>query len=59
MMVLEYEIETLVENGIGVLLVILPQHPDSLNSVPDGKWDELNQSINEFTDVVFNLALVF
>lgn len=49
-MALEYEIETLVENGIGVLLVILPQHPDSLNSVPDGKWDELNQSINEFTD---------
>lgn len=49
-MVLEYEIETLVDNGIGVMLVILPQHPDSLNSVPDGKWDELNQSINQFTD---------
>ena len=48
--VLEYEIDTLVDNGIGVILVILPQHPDSLNSVPDGKWDELNQSINQFTE---------
>lgn len=48
--ILEYEINTLVNNGIEVLLVVLPQHPDSLTFVPNGKWDELNQSINNFAE---------
>ena len=46
--VLEYEISTLLENGIEVILVVLPQHFDSISSVPDGKWDKLNQSIEGF-----------
>ena len=46
--VLEYEISTLLENGIEVILVVLPQHFDSISSVPDGKWDTLNQSIEGF-----------
>ena len=50
--VLEYEINTLVDNGIKVLLVVLPQHYDSVSMVPNGKWDNLNRSIEGFEENV-------
>tara|TARA_A100001037_G_C15059439_1_gene594024 strand:- start:2 stop:763 length:762 start_codon:yes stop_codon:yes gene_type:complete len=48
--ILEYEINALIEENIPVLLVTLPQHPDSLDVLPHNAWNELNKSIEEFVD---------
>ena len=50
--VLEYEINSLIDNGIKIMLVVLPQHHDSISSVPDGKWQSLNESIESFEQSV-------
>ena len=34
------------------MLVVLPQHHDSISSVPDGKWQSLNESIESFEQSV-------
>lgn len=46
--VLEYEINTLLENGINVMIVTPPQHPSSLEYVKPGQWDILNETIDNF-----------
>jgi len=55
---LEYEITTLVENGISVIIIGLPHHPLSIDFVPQGKWDSVNQTMSDFSQMqgvtVFN-----
>lgn len=46
--VLEYEINTLLEHGINVMIVTPPQHPSSLDYVKNGQWDVLNETIDDF-----------
>jgi len=46
---LEYEITTLVENGIQVIIIGFPHHPDSINAVPNGKWDSVNETMEYFS----------
>ena len=47
---LEYEISTLLENQINVIIVALPHHPDSLKYVSNEKWDSVNQTIEYFSN---------
>lgn len=55
---LEYEISTLVENGISIIIIGLPHHPSSIDSVPHAQWDSVNQTMNDFSQMkgvtVFN-----
>jgi hypothetical protein len=55
---LDYEIKTLVENGVKVILVGLPHHPDSIDYVPHGKWDSVNTTMAHYAELpgvtVFN-----
>jgi len=55
---LEYEISTLVENGISIIIIGLPHHPSSIDFVPQGKWDSVNQTMSDFAQMkgvtVFN-----
>ena len=48
---LDYQINTLVENGIKVLIVNPPQHPLSLKSVRAGQWDVLNETIESYSEL--------
>ena len=56
--VIEYEISALVENDISVILIGLPHHPSSIDFVPQGKWDSVNQTMSNFAQIegvtVFN-----
>jgi hypothetical protein len=46
---LEYEIDTLIENEIQVIIIGYPHHPDSINAVPSGKWDSINETMEYFS----------
>ena len=45
---LDYTINTLIQNGIKVMIVVPPQHPLSLESVRDSQWDALNETIDSY-----------
>lgn len=45
---LDYEIQTLLDNNIKVILVSLPQHPVAVNLVPNGKWDGFNSTMARY-----------
>ena len=49
--VLDYEINALIGNDIPVILVVLPQHSDSLDVLSDSAWDDLNKSIEGFAEI--------
>ena len=55
---LDYEILTLVDNGIKIILVGLPHHPDSIAHVPHGQWDAVNTTMSQYAELpgvyVFN-----
>jgi hypothetical protein len=55
---LDYEIYTLLENGIKVLIVTPPQHPESLNYVEPGQWDILNETIDTYLQME-NVSLFY
>ena len=48
---LRYQIHTLLENGIQVLIISLPHHPDSLVHVPTGQWDPMNETIERYSNL--------
>jgi len=45
---LDYEISTLLENDIQVILVSPPHHPSALSYVTNGKWDGLNETLSRY-----------
>ncbi len=45
---LDYEISTLLENDIRVILVSPPHHPSALSYVTEGKWDGLNETLSRY-----------
>ena len=45
---LDYQISTLLENEIKVIIVSPPYHPLSLSYVTEGKWDGLNQTLQRY-----------
>jgi hypothetical protein len=46
---LDYEISTLLENDIHVIIVGLPHHPTALTYVEDGGWDGFNETISKYS----------
>jgi hypothetical protein len=47
---LDYEISTLLENDIRVIIVSPPHHPSALTYVEDGRWDGLNETLARFAE---------
>jgi len=47
---LDYEISTLLENGIRVIIVSPPHHPSALTYVEDGQWDGLNETLARYAE---------
>ena len=45
---LDYEISTLLENEIQVILVGPPHHPSALEYVSDGQWDGVNETLTKY-----------
>jgi len=45
---LDYEISTLLENDIRVIIVSPPHHPSALAYVEDGQWDGLNETLARY-----------
>jgi hypothetical protein len=45
---LDYEISTLLENEIHVIIVSPPHHPSALAYVKDGQWDGLNETLAKY-----------
>jgi len=45
---LDYQISTLLENNIQVILVSPPHHPKALSYVIEGKWDGLHETLNKY-----------
>ena len=45
---LDYEISTLLENDIRVIIVSPPHHPSALTYVEDGQWDGLNETLARY-----------
>ena len=48
---LDYEISTLLENGILVIIVSPPHHPSALTFVEDGRWDGLNETLSKYAQL--------
>ena len=46
---LDYEISTLLENEIRVIIVSPPYHPSALSYVEEGKWDGLNETLAKYS----------
>ena len=46
---LHYQITSLLNNEIKVMIVNPPQHPLSLNYVPEGQWDSVNETIQNYS----------
>lgn len=46
---LDYQISTLLENEIKVIVVSPPYHPLSLSFVTEGKWDGLNETLQRYS----------
>ena len=47
---LDYEISTLLQNGIHVIIVSPPHHPSALTFVEDGQWDGLNETLARYSE---------
>ena len=47
-MAYDFIIQSLIDEGITVILIALPYHPRSQNQAPNGHWDYVNQSIIEY-----------
>lgn len=47
---LDYTINILLQNDINVLIVVPPQHPLSLESVRNGQWNALNETIESYLE---------
>ena len=47
---LDYEISTLLENDIRVIIVSPPHHPSALAYVEDGQWDGLNETLARYAE---------
>lgn len=47
---LDYQISTLLENEIKVIIVTPPYHPMSMTYVSEGKWDGLNQTLEYYSE---------
>jgi hypothetical protein len=45
---LDYEISTLLEHDIHVIIVSPPHHPAALTYVEDGQWDGLNETLEKY-----------
>lgn len=45
---LDYQIETLLENEIQVIIVSPPHHPTALSYVTENKWDGLNHTLDKY-----------
>jgi hypothetical protein len=45
---LDYEISTLLENNIRVIIISPPHHPSALTYVEDGQWDGLNETLARY-----------
>ena len=48
--VLDYEISTLLENNIHVIIISPPHHPSALTYVEDGQWDGLNETLARYSE---------
>jgi hypothetical protein len=47
---LDYEISTLLENDIRVIIVSPPHHPSALTFLEDGQWDGLNETLARYAE---------
>ncbi len=47
---LDYEIETLLQSDIQVVLVGPPHHPLALSYVPENKWNGMNETLERYAD---------
>jgi hypothetical protein len=47
---LDYEVSSLVNAGIKVILVGLPHHPEVISMLPNGHWDGYNATMRELVD---------
>jgi hypothetical protein len=47
---LDYEISTLLENEINVIIVGPPHHPFALSHVPENKWDGMNYTLEKYSN---------
>ena len=48
---LDYQITTLLDSGIKVMIVNPPQHPLSLNYLAEGQWNAINDTIEQYSDL--------
>jgi hypothetical protein len=46
---IEHIVDELESNGIEVVLISTPVHPSFLSALPDGHWDQYNQTMVEFS----------